>query len=191
MAVSLLACTKVSHSELIKFTNPASAEGAERLGIRPVMCPSLWLSSSLFQALLMVYYMGMPLPIFTETAWVSDCLIPCLLGITLRLSCEKLPCSEKDHRLRHYTLTFSEARERYQHNLPSPFFVLMCSSLCEQARYSVVQIKVRNTLPAVNTSRGSFCSSLPHGGLTRSLSQMAVRLSVTVIRLSLIPAGEA
>lgn len=160
MALSLLACTKVSHSELIKFTNPASAEGAEHLGIWPVMCPSLWLSSSLFKALLMVWYTGMPPPIFTEAAWASDCLIPYLLGISLRLSCEKLPCSEKDHRLRHYTLTSSEARERHQHNLPS-FFALRCSSLCEQARYSVVQIKVRNTLPAVNTSRGSFCSSLP------------------------------
>lgn len=87
-----------------QFRNLAPAVGAEHLCIWLFMCPNPSPCSSIFKALLTVWRAGMPLPSFTETEWVSDYLIPYLLGGSLLLSHEKLLCSKRDHRLRHYMI---------------------------------------------------------------------------------------
>lgn len=167
-----------------------SAEGAEHLCIWPLMCPNPSPSSSIFKALLMVWRTGMPPPAFTEVVWVSDYLIPYLLGGSLYLSCEKLLCPEKDHRLTlHGNLYLKYVRDTSMIS-PGPPCQGTASSVSRRSPLWW-EVKARNALPAVSASQGSVCSSPPYEGPARSLSPMAVRLSVTVIRLSLIPAGEA
>lgn len=96
---------RASHCLFSSQTQPPQ-EGAEHWCIRPLTCPNpdylLCIPS-----LQMEWHMGMPPPAFTEIVWVLNCLIPYLLGASLRPSCEKLLCSEEDHRLRLYTLTFT------------------------------------------------------------------------------------
>lgn len=135
-----------------------------------------------------VWHVGVPPPAFSETVWVLNCLIPHLLGACLCLSCEKLLCSEEDHRLRLSMLTFTKCVRDAGVAFPAVRAEVQSSlSRCSALKWA---IKAGKVLPVPILHEEVSVPPL-HGGLTHSLSQMAVGLSVTMIKLSLIPAGEA
>lgn len=133
-----------------------------------------------------VWRMGMPPPAFTETVWVLNCWIPYLIGASLCLLYEKLLHSEEDHRLGLYRLSFTRCARDVCVN--SPRCPCWGAALSE---YPGTGNQSRKGAAGCQGFMRKFLLLPMHGGLTHSLSQMALRLSVTMIKLSLIPAGEA
>lgn len=169
---------------LIQPTNPAPMRRCWALCIRPLMCPNPW------PPLYSIITHG----VAYENATTSlhrqcdlNCLIPYLLGAPLCLSCEKLLCSEEDHWLSMLTFT----RCVRDACVPFPHCPSWGATLSELVQYPEMGNQSRKGDAGCQCFMRKFLFLLVHGGLTHSLSQMAVRLSVTMIKLSLITAGEA
>lgn len=165
-----------------------SGEGAECCCIRLLMCPKPW-PSPLYSIITDGVAYGNATTGLCRDSVSLNCLIPYLLGASLCLSCEKLLCSEEDHRLRLYTLTFT----RCVRGACATFPCCLCwgAAPSEQVQYPETENESRKNASGCQCFVRKFLFLLVHEGLTHRLSQMAVRLSVTMIKLSLIPAGEA